>query len=133
MRGVAKEVVDERRASNSDKKDVLYHMLYSKDPITKAQMSEENIIDNMVTFLVAGMGRLTSLSCLAVNVDNIRIGHETTSGLLCFLTYYLISNPDKLDKARVRTLVPAFLLSPPFARHRLPLVPACPPSPTSPT
>ncbi len=55
MKATAKQVIDERKASGSDKKDVLYHMLYGKDPTTKEHMSEESIMNNMITFLIAGM------------------------------------------------------------------------------
>lgn len=54
MKEIAKHVVDERRISKSDRKDVLYHMLYSKDPTTGEKMTEEAIMNNMITFLVAG-------------------------------------------------------------------------------
>ncbi len=54
MKGTAKQVIDERKAHPSDKRDVLYNMLYGKDPLTKEAMTEESVMNNMITFLVAG-------------------------------------------------------------------------------
>ncbi|PWN52918.1 cytochrome P450 family protein [Violaceomyces palustris] len=60
--------------------DLLTRMLEGKDPDTGAQLSDENIRYQLVTFLVAG--------------------HETTSGLLSFVTYYLLKNPSAYRKVR---------------------------------
>ena len=43
-------------------------------------MSDDSVTDNMITFLVAG--------------------HETTSGLLSFVFYYLLRNPAAYQKAQ---------------------------------
>ncbi len=55
-------------------------MINGKDPETGYQLSDENIRYQMVTFLIAG--------------------HETTSGLLSFALYYLLKNPQTLQKAQ---------------------------------
>lgn len=80
MRSVAQEVIDRRRKTPSDKKDLLNALLLGKDPKTGERMTDESIMDNMITFLIAG--------------------HETTSGLLSFSTYYLLRNPDTLQRAQ---------------------------------
>jgi cytochrome P450/NADPH-cytochrome P450 reductase len=80
MRNVAAEVVAHRRANPSKKKDLLNAILFGKDPQTGQRLTDESIMDNMITFLIAG--------------------HETTSGLLSFTTYYLLSNPEALQKAQ---------------------------------
>lgn len=80
MRSVAQEVIDRRRKTPSDKKDLLNAMLLGKDPKTGERLTDESIMDNMITFLIAG--------------------HETTSGLLSFSTYYLLKNPDTLQRAQ---------------------------------
>lgn len=80
MRSVAAEVVAYRRANPSDKKDLLNAMLFRKDPQTGERMSDQSIMDNMITFLIAG--------------------HETTSGLLSYATYYLLKNPEAFQKAQ---------------------------------
>ena len=54
-------------------------MLRGKDPETGKALDDENIRYQIITFLIAG--------------------HETTSGLLSFTLYYLLKNPDKLEKA----------------------------------
>lgn len=79
---VAGELLAERRADPdaASKDDLLGRMLNGRDPETGEGLSDENIANQMVTFLIAG--------------------HETTSGLLSFTTYLLLRNPDVLDKAR---------------------------------
>ncbi len=54
MKSITREVLEERKAHPTDKKDVLYHMLRDKDPKTGEQMSDESIMNNMITFLIAG-------------------------------------------------------------------------------
>lgn len=80
MRNVAQEMVDYRRANPTDKKDLLNAMLFGKDPKTGEKMSDESIINNAITFLIAG--------------------HETTSGLLSFVFYHLCKNPEALRKTQ---------------------------------
>jgi cytochrome P450 / NADPH-cytochrome P450 reductase len=80
MRNVAQEMVDHRRANPTDKKDLLNAMLFGKDPKTGEKMSDASIINNIITFLIAG--------------------HETTSGLLSFTTYHLCKNPEIMLKAQ---------------------------------
>lgn len=79
MTELADEIIAERRRNPTDKKDLLNIMLYSKDPKTGQSLSDVNIRNNLLTFLIAG--------------------HETTSGLLTFALYYLIKNPEAMRKA----------------------------------
>ena len=72
-------IIVERRASGIQGDDLLSHMLYTKDPETGEGLDDQNIRFQIITFLIAG--------------------HETTSGLLSFALYFLIKNPDKLQKA----------------------------------
>lgn len=80
MKSVAQEVIDRRRANPSDKKDLLNAMLFGKDPKTGERLTDESIMNNMITFLVAG--------------------HETTSGMLSFATFHLMKNPEYMRKAQ---------------------------------
>lgn len=80
MKRVAQEVVDYRRANPVDKKDLLNAMLFGKDPKTGEKMTDESIMNNIITFLIAG--------------------HETTSGLLSFVCYNLVKNPEAMRKAQ---------------------------------
>ena len=82
MRSVADELIAERRRDpdGAQKKDLLGLMLQGRDPVTGEGLSDENIRFQLITFLVAG--------------------HETTSGMLSFATYYLVKNPHVLAKAR---------------------------------
>ncbi|KAL5115197.1 hypothetical protein ACEQ8H_006871 [Pleosporales sp. CAS-2024a] len=80
LRKTSMEVIQNRRANPTDKKDLLNGMLNGVDPKTGEKMSDESIMDNMITFLIAG--------------------HETTSGMLSFTFYYLLKNPDAYEKAQ---------------------------------
>ncbi|MFP5476744.1 MAG: cytochrome P450, partial [Gammaproteobacteria bacterium] len=82
MREIADEVIAERKRDPdaANKKDLLGVMLQGRDPVTGQGLSDENIRYQLVTFLIAG--------------------HETTSGMLSFTTYFLMKNPEVLAKAR---------------------------------
>lgn len=80
MKTVAQDVIAHRRANPSDKKDLLNAMLFGKDPKTGERLTDENIMNNMLTFLIAG--------------------HETTASLLSFACYYLLKNPEAFHKAQ---------------------------------
>lgn len=80
MRDLAGQVLAERRKNPCDKKDLLNAMVLGRDPKTGERLNDTLIMDNMLTFLVAG--------------------HETTSGMLSFATYFLLKNPSTLQKAK---------------------------------
>ncbi len=72
----------EARAAQGDepqKKDMLDYMLAGIDRKSGERLDDTNIRYQIITFLIAG--------------------HETTSGLLSFTTYFLLTNPDVLAKA----------------------------------
>ncbi|CAH0045995.1 unnamed protein product [Clonostachys solani] len=79
-RQVAADVIAKRRAnaSGTQKKDLVDAMVNRSDPVTGKKLSDDVIIDNMITFLIAG--------------------HETTSGLLSFLFYLLMTHPEAYSK-----------------------------------
>ena len=54
MRTVAEEVVAERRAHPSDKKDLLNAMIKGRDAKTGEGLTDDTIYNNMITFLIAG-------------------------------------------------------------------------------
>lgn len=54
MRQVGQSIIDERRANPTDKKDVLNTMIHGKDPKTGQVMRDDLIMEQMITFLVAG-------------------------------------------------------------------------------
>ncbi|OTA89350.1 hypothetical protein M434DRAFT_373862 [Hypoxylon sp. CO27-5] len=65
LRETAETVLKERVANpTNERKDLLTAMLKGRDSLTGQKMSDESIIDNLITFLVAG--------------------HETTSGTLSY-------------------------------------------------
>ncbi|KAJ4349418.1 uncharacterized protein N0V89_008033 [Didymosphaeria variabile] len=95
MRHIAEQVIERRKASSSSRKDLVNAMLYEKDPVTDKSLPHSSVIDNMITFLIAGQyvsvfqrARLTE------------VGHETTSGLLSFIIYCLVTHPAAMEKGR---------------------------------
>lgn len=79
MRDTSREIIERRRQNKDQPDDLLNSLLNGRDPQTGQGMSDDLIISNLITFLIAG--------------------HETTSGLLSFATYYLLKNPAAYDKA----------------------------------
>ncbi|PYH37028.1 bifunctional cytochrome P450/NADPH--P450 reductase [Aspergillus neoniger CBS 115656] len=80
MRTMARGIIQERRKNKNPVDDILNTLLNGRDPVTGEGMSDDSIIDNVITFLIAG--------------------HETTSGLLSFTFYFLIQHPHILKKAQ---------------------------------
>lgn len=80
LHSLCDEIIQQRREHPENTNDLLDRMINGKDPDTGYQLSDENIRYQMVTFLIAG--------------------HETTSGLLSFTVYYLLKNPECLQKAQ---------------------------------
>ncbi|EJD54178.1 cytochrome P450 [Auricularia subglabra TFB-10046 SS5] len=80
MMDLAREIVEERRTNPVDKKDLLNAMLNGRDPKTGKQLTDKSIMEQMITFLIAG--------------------HETTSGLLSFLMYEVLKHPEVYTKLR---------------------------------
>ncbi|MEV0994210.1 cytochrome P450 [Nonomuraea sp. NPDC050202] len=81
MQELVDEVIKQRRAEGAGggAKDLLGLMLEASDPQTGARLSDENIRNQVLTFLIAG--------------------HETTSGLLSFALYNLLREPHVLARA----------------------------------
>ena len=79
MNTLVDDIIRERRKTGGDQSDLLNFMLAGKDPISGDGLSDENIRYQINTFLIAG--------------------HETTSGMLSFALYYLLKNPDVLNRA----------------------------------
>jgi len=65
--------------ADAPKTDMLDYMLAGVDRKTGERLDDTNIRYQIITFLIAG--------------------HETTSGLLSFATYFLLTNPDVLARA----------------------------------
>lgn len=80
LRKTADGVLKARKEHPNDRHDLLGAMLDGVDPKTGQKMSDSSIIDNLITFLIAG--------------------HETTSGLLSFAFYQLLKNPEAYRKAQ---------------------------------
>ncbi|KAF2667506.1 cytochrome P450 [Microthyrium microscopicum] len=80
LRKTSDDVLKERKANPSDRKDLLGAMLKGKDPKTGEGLSDSSITDNLITFLIAG--------------------HETTSGLLSFVFYQLLKHPETYQQAQ---------------------------------
>lgn len=82
MAKICRNIIRQRRAAGPDPNSniLLDLMIHGVDPKTGDKLSEEAIIWNLHTFLVAG--------------------HDTTSGMLSFAFCFLLENPDKMRKAR---------------------------------
>ncbi|GJE90374.1 bifunctional P-450/NADPH-P450 reductase [Phanerochaete sordida] len=87
------DIYDQRKANPTEKKDILNLMMNGKDPVSGEGMSEQLIKNNLLTFLIAG--------------------HETTSGMLTFIMYYLLKNPEAMRKLReeVDTMIGSRLMT----------------------
>lgn len=82
MRRTSDALIKARRADGAGdkRKDLLTAMMSGVDVRTGKKLSDESIINNLVTFLIAG--------------------HETTSGTLSFAFYSMIKNPHAYRKAQ---------------------------------
>ncbi|KAI8976616.1 fatty acid hydroxylase [Trametes punicea] len=80
MNQLVDELIEEHKKKPSEKQDLLSIMVNGVDQKTGKRMSDKNIRQNLLTFLIAG--------------------HETTSGLLAFTLYYLCKNPEAMRKLR---------------------------------
>ncbi|GAB3213704.1 bifunctional P-450/NADPH--P450 reductase [Marinactinospora endophytica] len=80
MRELVDDIIRHRRQEGrAGGRDLLGLMMEAADPKTGARLSDENIRNQVLTFLIAG--------------------HETTSGLLSFAVYNLLRNPHVLARA----------------------------------
>lgn len=125
---VASELLEKRRANPNDKKDLLNAMLKGKDPATGKTLSDNSIIDNMITFLIAGKGQRNKMTTYPSNTNTCSfiLGHETTSGMLSFLFALLLQHPGAYHKLQQE--VDSVIGSAPVtAEHinQLPYVKAC--------
>ena len=54
IRTFCSDLVNQRRANPTDKKDIFNALLNRRDPVTGKELSHSIITDNMITFLFAG-------------------------------------------------------------------------------
>ena len=54
LKNVARELLTERRTAPNDKKDLLNAMINGRDPVTGEGLTDASILNNMITFLIAG-------------------------------------------------------------------------------
>ncbi|KAL4884295.1 cytochrome P450 [Aspergillus karnatakaensis] len=84
LRDTAEGVLRARKeggvGGGSERNDLLAAMLRGRDSQTGRKMTDESIMDNLITFLIAG--------------------HETTSGLLSFVFFQLLRYPETYRKAQ---------------------------------
>jgi cytochrome P450 len=79
MRDFAAKVVAKRREDKNQMEDMLHALLHGKDPETGKSFTEAQIIDEVVTLLIA----TTTAPCL-----------------VSFAVYYLLKNPQEMVKGR---------------------------------
>jgi cytochrome P450 len=80
-RAIVQRVLDKRRAAGANGDDLIARMLAARNPDTGAAMTDEQIIDNLGTFLLAG--------------------HETTAKALTWTLYLLARSPQWQERVRV--------------------------------
>jgi cytochrome P450 len=80
LRTAVSGIVARRRASGSHHDDLLDHLIAARDPETGAPMSDEQMVDNLLTFLAAG--------------------HETTAKALTWTLYLLARAPEWQERVR---------------------------------
>lgn len=54
LRNLSQELVQARKDNPEEKKDLLNALILGRDPQTGKGMTDESIVDNMITFLIAG-------------------------------------------------------------------------------
>ncbi|KAL6721245.1 hypothetical protein ACLMJK_000347 [Lecanora helva] len=79
MRKYAAECLEYRKSHPTDRKDMLYTMMNAKDPETGKGLTEQQIIDEIVT---------------------MPIGSSTAPCVVSSTIYYLLKDPDCISKAR---------------------------------
>ena len=79
-RAIVHRLLDQRRANGAKGDDLVARMLAAKDPDSGLPMSDEQIVDNLATFLLAG--------------------HETTAKALTWTLYVLARAPQWQDACR---------------------------------
>jgi cytochrome P450 len=84
LRRVAQRVLDRRRQDGGEAADLLGRLVTARDPATGSFMPDSLIIDNVVTFLMAG--------------------HETTAQALTWTLYLLALFPEWQERAREEVL-----------------------------
>ncbi|KAF3481177.1 NADPH cytochrome P450 [Arthroderma uncinatum] len=79
FRKIAADFMAAKRAEKTPKQDMLQALLTAKDPETGESLDEERVIDEIIT---------------------IAITSNTAAGLISFVLYYLLKNPEEMAKAR---------------------------------
>lgn len=78
--GLADELIAKRRATGTDGKDLLSRLLSARDPESDEGLSDNDVRDEAIIFLIAG--------------------HETTGSALAFTLYLLGRHPDAQERVR---------------------------------
>lgn len=72
LKKVATDVVAERRANPNDKTDLLTAMIKGRDAKTGEGLSDESVLNNMITFLIAGKCMVLSVLTLAKQTEDTK-------------------------------------------------------------
>jgi cytochrome P450 len=84
LRGAVADIIARRRAEEGEGDDLLSRLLAARDPETGAPMTEEQLVNNLLTLLEAG--------------------HETTSRALTWTLYLLARAPEWQDAVRAEVV-----------------------------
>lgn len=86
MRDICQLLIDQRKAHPTDKKDLLNAMIKGRDPKTGEAMSDDLIMNNMATLMIAGKYQ-QSLFCILANISK-----AMRRLLACCLSFSIISS-----------------------------------------
>ncbi|KAJ5880342.1 NADPH cytochrome P450 [Penicillium subrubescens] len=79
FRTIAADFIADKEAERPPKDDMLHALLTAKDPKTGQVMDRERVIDEIITIMVTA---------------------SSTTGLMSFALYYLLTHPEEMTKAR---------------------------------
>ncbi|KAF7346798.1 Fatty acid hydroxylase [Mycena sanguinolenta] len=95
VQDLADEIVATRKAHPLPKHDLLDIMLNSRDPKTGQAMTEQSIVENLLTFLIAGHETSSGTVEPDPKAYNLRL-----TGMMSFMVYFLLKNPGTMRKLR---------------------------------
>ena len=83
IRTFCSDLVNQRRANPTDKKDIFNALLNRRDPVTGKELSHGVITDNMITFLFAGKDAVRNYGSIYQRLTYHRSRHNLRFIILC--------------------------------------------------
>lgn len=100
LRNLSQELVEDRKKNPEDKKDLLNAMILGRDPQTGNGLTDDSIVDNMITFLIAG-----TYSCKFLGDRNKANQYRSRNHFRHAIIFVLLStqNPTCIQKSPRRS------------------------------